>query len=449
MLRLADKKTKFTYKPEEGINPYIGFMSFQHFRGEKLYSDSVVKPENNFTETEPFECYPIPEDVEENGREQGYYPDSSVAYIRILWKEFEPIQGEYNYKFIEDIIEKAKAHNQSVIFRLMPHSTRARDDVPEWLKSLMPCPERPEGKRVKDSPTEPLFVELFCNAIRKIGERFDDEPIFDTIDISLPGAWGEGSDINKFSPELMKKLIDTYTDVFKKTQLIGQLAKPDLIHYAGKILPIGWRGDGLGSPAHTEIHYPPNIAKLSDVWKKAPVSFEGYWWLGEWKRQGWDIDIIIEKTLQWHISSFNAKSLPIPYEWKDKVDYWVSKMGYHFYVDYFRYPSSAEKGDTLELELGIDNCGVAPIYRYIPLKIRLSGCNAAFEFETSVDIRNWMPGKISEHFELSLPENIPTGEYNIEAGIYDDVNPVVYFCTNAIRDGKFYLLGKVTITSHK
>ena len=143
MLRLADKKTKFTYKPEEGINPYIGFMSFQHFRGEKLYSDSVVKPENNFTETEPFECYPIPEDVEENGREQGYYPDSSVAYIRILWKEFEPIQGEYNYKFIEDIIEKAKAHNQSVIFRLMPHSTRARDDVPEWLKALIPCPERP------------------------------------------------------------------------------------------------------------------------------------------------------------------------------------------------------------------------------------------------------------------------------------------------------------------
>ena len=23
----------FAYKPEEGQNPYIGFMSFQHFRG--------------------------------------------------------------------------------------------------------------------------------------------------------------------------------------------------------------------------------------------------------------------------------------------------------------------------------------------------------------------------------------------------------------------------------
>ena len=104
MVRKANQVRHFNFKPEEGQNPYIGFMSFQHFRGEKLYSDSIVKPENNYTETEPFECYPVPEDVEENGREEGYYPDASVVYIRILWKEFEPEQGKYNYKLIEDII---------------------------------------------------------------------------------------------------------------------------------------------------------------------------------------------------------------------------------------------------------------------------------------------------------------------------------------------------------
>ena len=443
MLIKPDKEVRFNYKIEEGINPYIGFMSFQHFRGEKLYSDSIVKLENNMTETEAFECYPIPDDVEENGREQGYYPDSSVAYIRILWKEFEPKQGEYNFKFIEDIIADAKAHNQSLTFRLMPHSTRSRDDVPEWLKSLMVCPERPDGKRVKDSPLDPLFIDLFCNAIRKIGERFDDNPVFDAIDISLPGAWGEGHNVNQFSTELIQKIVDTYTTVFKKTQLMGQLARPDLIYYASKQSPIGWRGDGLGDPFHTEEYYPPNIEKLPEVWKKAPVSFEAYWWLGEWKRQGWDIDIIIEKTLQWHISSFNAKSLPIPYEWKDKVDYWVSRMGYHFSVDYFCYPSSAQNGDILELELGIDNCGVAPIYRYIPLKIRIVNSNNSFEFETPVDIRNWMPGKNTEKFNISLPQNIADGEYRIEVGIYDEVNSIIYLCTDAERDGSYYKLGEM------
>ena len=128
----------FNYKREEAQNPYTGFTSFQHFRGEKIYEDIVVLPENKFTETERVECYPVSPDAEEIDSKDGYYPDSTTAYIRILWKEFEPKQGEYNYKFIEDILEDAKAHGQVVMFRLMAHSTRACDDVPDWLKELIP-----------------------------------------------------------------------------------------------------------------------------------------------------------------------------------------------------------------------------------------------------------------------------------------------------------------------
>ena len=37
---------KFNIKREIKQNPYTGIMSFQHFRGEKLYSDIVVRPED-------------------------------------------------------------------------------------------------------------------------------------------------------------------------------------------------------------------------------------------------------------------------------------------------------------------------------------------------------------------------------------------------------------------
>lgn len=60
MIKNANKVSNYNFKPEEGLNQYIGFMSFRHFRGEKLYSDSIVRPENNYTETELFECYPVP-----------------------------------------------------------------------------------------------------------------------------------------------------------------------------------------------------------------------------------------------------------------------------------------------------------------------------------------------------------------------------------------------------
>ena len=437
---------KFSYKQEDGLNPYIGFTSYQHFNGEKLYSDSVVKPENNWTETEAFECYPIPEDVEENGRQQGFYPDSSVAYIRVLWKEFEPEQGVYNYKFIEDILSQTKAHNQTLAFRLMAHSTRARDDVPQWLKKLIETPERPDGMRVKDSPTDPLFLELFCKAVRKIGERFDEDPAFGAIDISLPGAWGEGHNLHLYSQEALNEIVDTYLDVFKNTQIMTQVGRHELIAYAGKTTNIGWRGDGLGYPELLYKSYPNSIAKVQDNWKVAPVSFESFWWLGEWKRKGWDIDEIIEKTLGWHISLFNGKSLPIPNEWKDKVDYWLSKMGYHFAVDYAAFPEKCVALDTLDVELGIENRGVAPIYKAIPLKIRLSNGAESYEFETDVDIRRWMPGKTTEEIKLKLPESIKKGEYSVEIGIYNSDVPVIYFCTDAARDGAFYQIGKITVT---
>ncbi len=445
MKRIADRKRTFGFQAEEGLNPNVGFMSFQHFNGEKLYSDIVVHPKNNYCETENVECYPIPDDVPENGREEGYHPDSSVVYIRILWKEFEPQQGVYNYKFIEDILQKAREHNQLLLFRLMAHSTRARDDVPDWLKEIIPCPERPDGKRVKDSPTDPLFLKLFAQAVRKLGERFDDDPIFDAIDISLPGSWGEGHKLELYPDEDIKMLVDTYADVFKKTQLIGQLSRPEMIEYASKNLPVGWRGDGLGHPNHTHKIYPPRIEVMKDRWKIAPVSFEAYWWLGEWKRQGWNIDEIIEKTLEWHISSFNAKSIPTPYEWEDKVKYWISKMGYHFMIKEFSHPEIGAAGDELEMNLLIDNLGVAPIYKQLPLMVRLKNADHSYEFETDVDIRTWMPGETKNEFSVILPDDVASGKYDIEIGIFNEYIPMVYFCTDAEQDAPYYVVGNITI----
>lgn len=437
--------TYFGKRKEEGQNPYIGFTSFQHFRDEALYSDLVVRPENHLTETEHVECYPIPEDVLQNGREEGFYPDSTMAYFRVLWKEFEPEQGTYNYKLIEDLIEKAKEKNQLLIFRLLPHSTRARDDVPDWLKELIECPERPDGARVKDSPTDPLFLELFEHAIRKIGERFDDDPTFYAVDMCLPGAWGEGHNLHLYSEESLSQLTDTFLEVFPKTNLVAQVSKPWLVHRANEERPVGWRGDGCGSPKHLHEIYPKMIEQMPDIWKRAPISFEAYWWLGEWKRQGWDIDEIIEKTLSWHISLFNGKSLPIPEEWREKVDYWLSKMGYHFAPYSFTLPEEACAGTMVEFELCMENCGVAPIYESIPLQLRLVNEAQSYTFETNIDIRDWFPGKTTQLIYITLPDDLHAGRYDVEIGIVGEDTPRIYFCTDAERRDRYYKIGELSI----
>lgn len=447
MKRQADQINHFSYRPEAGQNPFTGFTSFQHFRGEKLYSDIVVTPEARMTETERVECYPVSWDAEELGREQGYYPDSSVAYIRILWKEYEPEQGVYNDAFIEEILEDARKHHQTLIFRLMGHSTRWQDDVPEWLKKLIPCPERPDMKRVKDSPTDPLFMELFLKAITHLGEKFDDDPTFEAIDISLPGSWGEGHRLDLYPDNLFQQIMDAYLSVFKKTQLMTQLGRPELIQYAYEKagVRVGWRGDGLGEPNHTQNIYPPRVELLPDAWKYAPVSFEAYWWLCEWQRKGWGIDEIIEKTLEWHISSFNAKSIPIPWEWKEKADQWVRKMGYHFTFKSFAFPASAVRGDEAEMVLEGENVGVAPIYHSLPLVLRLRCGEYVYSVNTGADITKWLPGEWKENFTVQLPADMPKGEYALEIGIESDPYPTLYFATDAPGEKGFYQLGKMII----
>ena len=438
------KKT-FGYKREVKPNPYIGFTTFNHFEGEALYSDCVVGKQGIAgCETEPYECYPVPDGVEEKGREQGFHPDGKVAYLRPLWKEFEPKQGEYNYAFIEDILSKAKAKGQTVMFRLMPHSTCERDDVPDWLKELMPCPARPEGMRVKDSPTDPRYLELFGKAVEKLGERFDKDETFDCIDVSIGGAWGEGS--QDFSKEAMEKLMDIYVRVFPNTKLVGQFANSHLLNYISEKRDIGWRADGLGSPKHMDILYPEGFPLIpKGLWKKSPVSFESYWWISEWYRKNWDIDRIINLTLENHMSTFNTKSFPIPYELKDKIDAWVDKMGYHFVINEVEALNSVNSGEKLNVRLAVENVGVAPIYNRLPLYIRLKNGNAEKTFETDVDIREWIEGKYEENIEIVIPDDMQKGEYELQVGIGGNGQPSVVFATDACQDGDYAIVGKVEI----
>lgn len=427
-------------------NPYIGFTSFQHFRGEKLYSDCITGNSTGVAgcETENYECYPVTTGVEEKGREQGYYPDNTVAYIRILWKEFEPKQGEYNYAFIEKILADARAHDQTVMFRLMPHSTCARDDVPDWLKELMPCPERPDGMRVKDSPTDPRYMELFGKAIERIGSRFDKDETLDCVDVSLGGAWGEGH--QGFPEEAEKALMDIYVRAFPNTKLIGQCSNANMLNYIYEKRPIGWRSDGTGHPKHAHIWFPsyyPNVK--NEHWRTAPISFESYWWISEWYRQGWDIDEIIEFTLSHHISTFNTKSIPIQYELQPKIESWLKKMGYRFELREIEYPETVKAGEKARVTLRVANVGVAPIYNALPLKLRLKGAEKTVEFTTDIDVRKWLPGEYTESAELSLPCELPAGEYEISLALGGGDKPAVQFASKTGKEHEWHVLAKVTV----
>ena len=117
-------------------------------------------------------------------------------------------------------------------------------------------------------------------------------------------------------------------------------------------------------------------------------------------------------------------------------------MGYHYVIDSASFPDAAS--DKLELTLKIDNVGCAPCYKPLPLVLRLTGNGKNYEFPQSCDIRRWLPGKHSETLSASL-EDIPAGTYAIEIGIISPHADVLYFATNAPRNGGFYEIGNIVI----
>ena len=435
MKQIPVSQKRFARTEEVLQNPYIGFTSFQHFRDEPLFSDCPT------TGGWAKEHYPVYDWVEQNGRTQGFYPNTEIAYFRVLWKDIEPEEGVYDFAITDEIFQKTAEKKQSVMLRLMPHTTRENEDVPDWLRTQISCPERPSTARVKDSPADPIYLQKFARVVEALGKRYDDLEHFYAMDISLTGAWGEGHGFKNYPWEVLQALVDTYTRSFPKTHLLSQICAPALTNYAAQSRPVGFRADGLGEPGHMNDLFPRHIYETRDAWKTAPVSFETFWQLTEWKRQGWDLDEIIEQTLKWHISSINAKYSPIPWEWKEKIDGWLKKMGYRFAVRMVEYPEKASAGDEISILLWIENVGVAPLYNALPFTLRLENEKKQVVFDTEIDARKWMPGDTIENLEITLPKELPQGTYSLSYRLGGGNLPVVQFATDTScsEDGFYYL----------
>ena len=162
------------------------------------------------------------------------------------------------------------------------------------------------------------------------------------------------------------------------------------------------------------------------------------------------MDYIIDQSLKWHISSFNAKSSAVPEEWWPSVNRWLKKMGYRFVLRNFSYPASVGQNGKVSFKSWWENKGVAPCYKDFWLAFRLKS-DTEKVFITDADISSWLPGDIVYDNEFFIPEDLPTGVYDLQVGIIDkiDQKPVVNLAIEG-RDSKgWYLLGKIKIVEQK
>ncbi|MCK4293633.1 MAG: DUF4832 domain-containing protein [Planctomycetes bacterium] len=427
------------------INPGIGFMTFQRFNGDDLNEGK------GWTEGKPIVYQDFDGDLTNKN-----YPMTTIAYFRIYWKFIEPEKAEYRWELIDKALKTARQRGQTLMLRIAPYGTGAQNDVPDWYRKMVGERKKLPVDKWQVDPEDPRYVEYFGDMIRALGKRYDGNADVESVDLAIVGAWGEGAGSARLTPRTRRALVDAYIDSFEKTHLVMLLTDRKTNTYGLSRADVGWRVDCLGdmggfSPSwsHMNDYYPQAIINfgMRDAWKKAPVTLEVCWVMQHWKDKGWDVDHIINESLKWHISSFNAKSSPVPEQWRPSVNQWLKKMGYRFVLRKFSYPAALKPNGKLSFSSWWENKGVAPCYRRFPLALRLKNDERGEILITGADITTWLPGDIIYDDAVLLARDMPSGEYDLQIGILDPLSekPKVKLAISGRQPSGWYYLGKINI----
>jgi hypothetical protein len=391
------------------------------------------------------------------------YPPSTVAYFRWTWAQLEPSEGRYDFERVDNVIRTAKARGETLAFRIM---SVWKGSTPKWLLDKGVGSVAVGGDIFPDH-NDPLFLERHELLLRAFGGRYAGRPEIDHVDIGTVGCWGEWNTAccegekaaicGKFFPTRPNQLLitDWYFKYFPGTPLVMLHGGP--VAYAAS-RGAGWRGDcfgdyGMFSPKwnHMVQAYEPTLRNptVAGAWKKGPVQFEACGVVQDWYDRGFDIDLILRKGLDWHMTVFNAKSSPIPAPWRPKIDEFLKKIGYRFVLREVTHPSRAIPGGSFRVRSLWDNKGVAPVYRRWPLAYRLrSGADrVAAIWVSAADLRSWLPGTHELDEALKVPADVPAGAYSLDVAILteDAAAAHVELAIAGKRSDKWYPVSEVGI----
>jgi hypothetical protein len=195
--------------------------------------------------------------------------------------------------------------------------------------------------------------------------------------------------------------------------------------------------------------YPQQIARtgIQDVWKNAPVSMETCGVPESWFRHGWDVKYILNEALRWHVSTVNVKSSAIPKPWKSDFEDFERRMGYRFALRDAEWQDDVSAGQPIGLSTWWVNEGVAPIYRPFVLAFRFGSPEHSAVMRTDADIRKWLPGDAVFEDPVFVPDDLPTGDYQLSVALLDPITlqPAIRLAIEGREHDGWYRLGKIHV----
>lgn len=390
----------------------------------------------------------------------------SVVYLRFDWAQAEPVEGQYNWKFIDDTLAAWKSSGAAVAIRIM--TANAHSDgyysSPKWLfdagcKGVEyhvgggdPTSGGKGIPRIEPDYADPIYLAKHGAFLEALGKRYDGTAGLEFLDIGSYGIWGEWHTEHPAPVAVRKQIVDLYLRAFPKTPLVFMSDDFEVMPYA-LAHGTGVRRDGVGSPWHEQnwigSRRYAGVPALAEAWKQAPVVFE---WFGDYdylKSKHWSFDAAVNFMLANHVSLINDNIGKVPPELLPQLEKLARLAGYRFVLRELAHPESIHPGQVLKTKMKWANVGVGKLYHPYELQLSLRNANgqSVLTINSPADPREWSPGDTEIETALPLPPKLEKGKYVLSVALVDPEkqHPPLKLAMDAPAENGWYVLSTVKV----
>lgn len=413
-------------------------------------------------------------------------PGLDILFIRLAWSYFEPSEGNYDWHYIDDLVNEYAAKGLRFGFAFTCKETGESGTpapvgyaTPKWVfdsgakGKLVDC----WGTKVMEPDYgDPIFLKKLTNFHKAVALRYQDKPWLAFVQMASYGSWGEGhnwpASDTVYDNLIIKKHIDIYKQAYTNKKLKICISddvynksanKSDIKNYA-EANDFFWTDHSVNVEYYVnEIPATFSVAApelFLNTYKNRPTQIElehygmtlknGKWTVPEGTQNGaalvrGAVNLTHPTWLGFHgdIKTYNADNPAFCKEMANRVGYW-------YFVEYAEMPSKATKGANQKITIKWVNKGVAPAYHQYQLKFKFSNGGGAgyFTIPNSNNTAIQNDSVLIQTYEIQLPTNLITGMNEIKIKLMDDLDTkraVELGLDSTIRDSEgYYKIGVIT-----
>jgi hypothetical protein len=387
------------------------------------------------------------------------FPGLDHIYLRLAWSHLEPSYRRFNWKLIDDIIEKWTAKGLGISFRVTCKESGAdqRYATPHWVKEAGAQGQyfSAWGQETwRPDYGDEIFLRYLEEFHAEFAARYDGKPWLEYVDIGSYGQWGEGHNWlcgeDDAPVEVLKKHVDIHAKHYKKSLLVvsdditsrkddkGPQLREYLIQNG-----VSFRDDSIGVRFYLD-HYPHDSVRDPKLFEQVyrnratVLELQHYHMMkaveGDHSWRGKDGAEFGAQYFDHAIRSMRATFIGYhghAREWladnPNVTRKFANLCGYWFFLESASWPATAKAGAAIPLSLTWLNRGVAPAYRRYVLKLQLRDANGKIRHQQNLDdcdVTQWLPEKSAhENFEIALPKEFASGEYSMEIALRENESP--------------------------